>query len=168
MKLRGVLIATVALPVCILAGAPAVASDRTPVETGSDDTDTHGLTGAFVSPMGDAVIGFGPCEADDGVCGKVIAQTFAPDVAHDILNPDPELRQTEIIGLTILDNLRRVAGNTWKGERFYDPRTGKTYSARVKMIDNQRVKIWGCIAVGLCKGYVWTRIDEGRAASLLM
>ena len=145
--------------------AMAVSDDAAP---GGARQETA-LSGVFISPMGDAVIGFGPCDQEEeALCGKVVAQTFAPDVEHDILNPDPELRKTEIIGLTILDGLRLVAENTWKGERFYDPRTGKTYRARIKMLDGERVKIWGCIAAGLCKGYVWTRVDDARAASLFM
>lgn len=150
------------LPASVV-GSPGHAS-----ADGQTVTSATGLEGTFISPMGDAVIGFGFCEPQAEVCGKVIAQTFAPDVEHDILNPDPDQRGNAIIGLTILDGMRQIADDTWKGDRFYDPRTGKTYRAKVKLLDENRVKIWGCIAAGLCKGYVWTRISEGVSADVFM
>lgn len=111
--------------------------------------------GEWVSPMGDAVIALQPC--GDNLCGHVVNQDFAPAVETDVLNPDPAQWDRPIIGLRILDGLEMSGRDRWKGGVFYDPRTGKSYMPKIKVLSDDQVKISGCIGPGLCKGYVWNR-----------
>lgn len=121
----------------------------------SSSASAEPVYGDWVSPMGDAIITLEPC--GDKLCGYILDQEFAPAVQHDILNPDPSQREREIIGLPILEGLEMAGREKWKGGTFYDPRTGKTYMPKIKVVDEDTVKISGCIGPGLCKGYEWRR-----------
>ncbi len=143
--------------ICGVSIAPvhADAADSTPEEKAA-------VYGKWVSPMEDAVISLEPC--GERLCGRVVEQEFAPSVKHDVQNPDPTQRARPIIGLRILNGLKMNGRDRWKGGVFYDPRTGKSYIPKIKLLSSDRVKISGCIGPGLCKGYVWRRHNEANTS----
>lgn len=49
----------------------------------------------------------------------------------DVNNPDASQRKRPILGLVILQNLRKTDANGYEGGRIYDPKNGKTYDCRV-------------------------------------
>ena len=118
----------------------------------------HLVIGLWEPPAMDAVIAIDRC--GETLCAKLIRHEYEDHTLTDIYNPDPALRARPLAGLRIIEGLRAAKRGKWNGGTFYDPRTGKTYFSRLKFLDERRIKIVGCIAPGLCKGYVWTRINE--------
>lgn len=55
-------------------------------------------------------------------------------------------------------------GDGLRDGRIVDPRSGRAYKSRVKVIDSQSIRVEGCVAV-LCRGQVWTRVDDDIAAA---
>lgn len=55
--------------------------------------------------------------------------------AKDTNNPDTSLRSREIMGLNMLDGLKK-SGNEYSGGRIYDPGNGKTYNCSMKVEGN--------------------------------
>jgi len=111
--------------------------------------------GEWTPPDMDAVISIRNC--GEVLCAELVTHDYTKLAAHDIKNPDPALRDRALLGVKILDGLRMTGRLKWGGGELYDPRTGKSYSSRVKILDSGRLKITGCISAYLCKGYIWTR-----------
>ena len=51
--------------------------------------------------------------------------------AIDDLNPDPQLRTRQVLGLNMLSGLKKV-GDEYTGGKIYDPGNGKTYNCSMK------------------------------------
>jgi uncharacterized protein (DUF2147 family) len=61
-------------------------------------------------------------------------------------NPNPDLRDRSTIGIDVLNNMKRRRGNYYTGGQLYNPETGKTYKARMWVIDNgEKIKVKGYI-----------------------
>lgn len=103
----------------------------------------------------DAIIAIAKC--GEMLCAELVRHKYETFADTDVNNPDPALRKRPLKGLRIIEGLRAVKQGKWRGGAFYDPRTGKTYLPKLKVLDENRLRISGCIAPGLCKGYVWTR-----------
>ena len=112
--------------------------------------------GFWAPPDMDAIISIATC--GETLCARLVRHDYNDIAQTDVNNPNPALRARPLEGLAIIDGLRAVRRGVWRGGAFYDPRTGKTYSPKVKLLDDNRVRISGCIAPRLCKGYVWTRV----------
>jgi uncharacterized protein (DUF2147 family) len=115
------------------------------------------IEGLWLNEDRDGVIRVGPCGAH--MCGWLVRMLKpAPDGATlDIKNPDPRLRSRPLIGLPIFTRLRRD-GNEWTGGKGYDPRNGRSFTAKLKLNRNDTLNVTGCIALGiLCKSWTWTR-----------
>ena len=52
--------------------------------------------------------------------------------AVDDQNPDPKLRTRQVIGLNMLNGLKKT-GNEYTGGSIYDPGNGKTYNCSMKV-----------------------------------
>ena len=50
----------------------------------------------------------------------------------DINNPDPKLRNRNILGLEIVSGFEKASQNTWKGGKIYDPESGNTYYGKIE------------------------------------
>lgn len=55
--------------------------------------------------------------------------------SKDTNNPDPSLRQRQLIGLNMLSGLKKN-GNEYTGGKIYDPANGKTYNCSMKVEGN--------------------------------
>lgn len=136
----------------LLASAPAEA--KMPK---ADDLGANSVFGLWEPPDMDAIIAIVMC--GEMLCAKLVRHKYETLADTDVNNPDPALRMRPLQGLAIIEGLEAVKRGKWRGGAFYDPRTGKTYSPKLKVLDENRVKISGCIAPGLCKGYVWKRVS---------
>ena len=117
-----------------------------------------GVYGDWVPPDGDAIIHIDRCsESGKKLCAQLVQHAYSDLSKKDALNADADLRDRPLIGVNILEGLKMSGTRSWKGGDLYDPRTGKTYHAKVKLLSETKLKIIGCIAPGLCKGYVWKR-----------
>lgn len=69
----------------------------------------------------------------------------------DSKNPDKTLRSRNLKGITFLWGFEYdKKKNTWKDGKVYDPTSGKTYSAKLQLIDGgKRLKMRGYVGVSL-------------------
>ncbi len=90
-----------------------------------------------------------PPGSQDGVPGT-------PKVDHH--NPDHALRSRPIIGLTIVRGMTYAGDNTWKHGTIYDPKSGKTYSAKMTLVSPAELHLRGYIGISLIgRTAIWTR-----------
>jgi len=100
------------------------------------------IAGRWLTADGSAVVAIGPCGAV--VCGRVIKVLKAPADKADAAR--------QAIGTAVLTGLV-PDGEAWKGQ-LYNPKTGKTYNARVTR-DGGKLKVQGCVSV-FCQTIIWT------------
>jgi uncharacterized protein (DUF2147 family) len=121
-----------------------------------------GVSGVWTTGHGDAKIRIAAC--GPALCGTLVwlAQPVDKDgrAKTDVNNPDPAKRARPLVGLTLLTGLTRsgeASGATWRGV-IYNADNGKDYDVSVRLIDERRAAIRGCILGGLfCGGETWTR-----------
>ena len=74
----------------------------------------------------------------DGVISGTVEKIFDPakqdSKCDDCADDDPRKGQ-RVIGMTILTGLKKEAENVWSGGKILDPKNGKTYNAKVTVID---------------------------------
>lgn len=76
----------------------------------------------------------------------------------DELNPDPELRDRLLLGLTIMDRFTFAGDGKWKSGRIYDPNSGKTYKCKLTLVDANTLELRGYIGISLLgRTETWTR-----------
>ena len=76
----------------------------------------------------------------------------------DELNPDPELRDRLLLGLTIMDGFTFAGDGKWKSGRIYDPNSGKTYKCKLTLVDANTLELRGYIGISLLgRTETWTR-----------
>ena len=146
-----------------LIGTPGYASEsfakRAETDARTDPGRQPAVFGDWIAPDQDVVIRVHRCFPEDTsrLCASLLKHAYAALSSQDRLNPDRSLRDRPLIGIDILNGLARAGSNKWKGGQLYDPRTGKTYHAKIKLLDDDMLKISGCIGPRLCKGYVWKK-----------
>jgi uncharacterized protein (DUF2147 family) len=90
----------------------------------------------------------------DKYFGKV---TWGKIPRKDSENPDPKLRNNDIIGTIILKNFK-FTGKAWEDGTIYDPNNGKTYSCIIKPKNANTLLIRGFIGVSMLgRTTEWTR-----------
>lgn len=84
------------------------------------------------------------------------------EILHSTRGPNPVCDQCEganknkpVKGMTILWGLKK-AGDGWAGGTILDPAKGKTYKAKAKMIDANKLGVSGCVAF-ICREQSWIR-----------
>jgi uncharacterized protein (DUF2147 family) len=84
----------------------------------------------------------------------------------DDKNPDAKLRNRPVLGMPILLNMK-LARDRWEGE-VYNSQDGKTYSATIKVVNPDTLKLEGCVLSIFCGSQNWTRVPAqvrpGQAA----
>jgi uncharacterized protein (DUF2147 family) len=114
--------------------------------------------GDWLVADGTAVIRVAPC-GEGAFCGKI---AWTPGEGVDDHNPDASKRGQNIIGTTILIDMKAAGNNRWNGE-IYNPEDGKTYSGSIVVVGPDILRVEGCLLV-FCGGENWTR-TSGAAAS---
>ncbi|HTI66723.1 MAG TPA: DUF2147 domain-containing protein [Caulobacteraceae bacterium] len=104
-------------------------------------------------------------ECGDSLCGRILD---APKIRAnadmvDKKNKNPQLRQRRLKGLLILTGF--VGGpSEWRNGAVYNPDDGGTYRGTIKLVDEDTIKVAGCIVWPLCKSIKLTRVaDQGAA-----
>src|SRR5690242_12587441 len=73
-----------------------------------------------------------PCDVH--LCAKIVWLKNPNDAQGlplaDFRNPAPALRDRPVLGLTVLEGLRRTGENSWEEGRIYNPDDGATYRAK--------------------------------------
>ncbi len=92
---------------------------------------------------------FYPADSKEGIPGTIKLDHNNPDVAK---------RTTPVEGLTIMHGFIFSGENVWKNGRIYDPKNGKTYSAKIRLVSPTRLDLRGYIGISLLgRTAVWTR-----------
>jgi uncharacterized protein (DUF2147 family) len=84
---------------------------------------------------------------------------------RDRKNPDPALREHVMHDLVIVSALEPTSRDSthWKG-KVYDPRNGKTYSAKLSLDGANKLNLRGYVGVSLLgRTAHWTRVHEAPA-----
>jgi uncharacterized protein (DUF2147 family) len=139
-------IPAVAAIVASLAGGPALAADA--------------VEGDWMASAGTRVH-ITPCRGQPSrLCGDIVwlktPNSPSGEPLRDISNPDPALRGRAVLGLPFLRDFQRVEAGRWSGGKIYDPKSGKTYDAKMQLNPDGTLKLEGCVAV-FCQAQTWTR-----------
>jgi len=90
-----------------------------------------------------------PAGSKDGIPGT-------PKLDHN--NPDRELRKRPVMDLRIMHGFTFAGDDRWKNGKIYDPKNGKTYSAKITLVSPTRLDLRGYIGISLIgRTAVWTR-----------
>lgn len=137
-----------ALVAPLLLASPALAQETTPVGVWLDSSERIQVE---IAPCGDRL------------CGTLIWFRWPHDVVGaplvDRKNTDPALRTRPLLGLTILEGLRKADERTWTEGRIYNPNDGVNYRARMSMRADGALKVRAYVLLPLLgKTYIWTRV----------
>lgn len=120
--------------------------------------DRATVAGTWLSADGDGLI---EIRIDgDGLSGTILGSPNEdpdrPDT--DIHNPDPALREQALIGLNIFSGFSYDGDGAWSGGFIYDPNSGKTYRAKLKLTSQDTLKLRGFIGISILgRTETWTR-----------
>lgn len=104
---------------------------------------------------------------------KICAQNICAQIEHvfvaededplsilDINNLDEELKKRTLIGVNLFDGFKenQKSDRALKGGRIYNPRDGKFYKSKLKLLDNGNLVVEGCILF-LCDGEEWQPLE---------
>ena len=97
---------------------------------------------------------------DGALCAEIVqifvAEGVDPKSKLDSKNMDPELQSRPLIGINIFEGFNGEfnSKNTLKGGRIYNPRDGKSYKSRLRLLDNGNLRVEGCVLF-ICDGDEW-------------
>ena len=115
------------------------------------------LSGVWRSPDDNGEIEFYDCQGK--LCGRLVGSDHLktqPDLT-DLRNTDPTLRARALKGLPIVLNLSG-GPTSWRGGKLYRPLDGHTYAGSLDVVNDQTLKVTGCVFVGLCDTQTWVRV----------
>ena len=113
------------------------------------------VAGRWLTDDGKAIVEIAACGRQ--MCGRIArVLDTGPDVpATDINNPDSRRRTRPLVGLPILWGFDRGEA-AWEGGQAYDPKTGNSYDARLRLNADGSLRVTGCVLV-VCRSKRWTR-----------
>ncbi len=147
----------VILPIVLLLASASFAAAG-----GPDD-----IIGVWFNQEKDAKIEIYRC--DDTYCGKIVwlQEPVYPEGSKDGIpgtvkldhnNPDPARRNTRVMGMTIMHGFAFSGENHWKKGKIYDPKNGKTYSAKITLVSPERLDLRGYIGISIIgRTAIWSR-----------
>ena len=98
-------------------------------------------------------------QARDGtLAGKVLAVLDLKE-GHDpaCTHCRGALHNRPIVGMVTLQGLKPAGSGHWHGGSVLDPENGRTYKAKLELLDGgRRLGMSGCVGF-LCRQQVWTR-----------
>jgi uncharacterized protein (DUF2147 family) len=76
----------------------------------------------------------------------------------DSKNPNASLKTRPILGLQLLNNFKFEDGD-WEDGTIYDPKSGKTYSCKMTLENNDKLKVRGFVGFSwIGRTDTWTRV----------
>lgn len=124
--------------------------------------DNHDIAGVWLSGDGEGWIEIRRVgDSLEGIIAGSPTRRDSDPPRHDDLNPDPALRGRPLDGLVIMHGFAYDGDGKWSGGTIYDPNSGNTYRATLKLLDPDTVKIRGFIGVALFgRSDTWTRVRD--------
>jgi uncharacterized protein (DUF2147 family) len=116
------------------------------------------VIGTWHSPTKNGVIAIRRCGAS--LCGTLEDGDVirADSNARDVNNRTVADKGRRLKGLPMLSGFKPAADGVWEDGIVYNPDDGRTYSGKITPIDQNSLKLRGCVFVPLCKSETWTRI----------
>ncbi len=113
-------------------------------------TESDRILGEWTTAEGKAKVLITRC--DSLYCGKIVwlrdsLKNGSPVV--DSKNTDPKLRDTPVLGMTILRGFQYDGDGEYGGGKVYDPESGDTYSGRLQLVDAKRLELRGYVLIPL-------------------
>jgi uncharacterized protein (DUF2147 family) len=117
------------------------------------------ITGDWITADRSAVVRITSCGIHE--CGTVVrVLARGPAVPRtDVNNPDAALRSRPFVGLKVFSGFTAEA-SAWVNGRAYDPKTGRTYNAKLSRNSDGTLTVTGCVLF-ICRSQRWIRIDAG-------
>ena len=114
------------------------------------------VVGTWRSPTKNAVVDIQKCGAS--LCGRLMSSDDirANPQRRDVNNKDEKLRGRMLKGITMLSGFRQADG-AWVDGSVYNGADGRTYGGKITIVDQNHIKLRGCVFVPLCKTETWTR-----------
>jgi uncharacterized protein (DUF2147 family) len=145
--------------VVIVSGRLVLACLVNAIGVGPVQAENPGLAGDWITADGSTKVRFAPC--GENVCGRIVWLREAVDPATrqpwlDSKNDDARLRGRQLIGLTMLADVKRSGDATWSAS-LYNPLDGKTYSGTLRRLDEDRLELTGCALVIICQSETWRK-----------
>jgi len=114
-----------------------------------------GIEGYWVTADRAALVRIAPC--GPRLCGTISrVLRRGPNVpVNDVNNPQASLRTRPLVGLQVLSNFRR-SGSQWVEGRAYDPKSGRSYKARLTSNPDGTLTVTGCLLF-ICQSQSWRR-----------
>lgn len=107
------------------------------------------IAGTWINPRGTVAVKAGDCSGN--LCGWI---SWADAVA---ISDAASAGIARLIGTKLLEDYRPGGAGHWKG-RVYVPDMGRSFQSTIDEIDNDHLKISGCILGGLlCRSQIWRR-----------
>lgn len=116
------------------------------------------VVGVWYNQVKDAKIEVYKCA--DKYCGKIVwlkepnyppnskdGTPGTPKLDHN--NPDPAQKKTPVLGLVIAHDFKFAGNNVWNDGKIYDPKNGKTYSAKMTLESPTQLNLRGFVGVSL-------------------
>jgi uncharacterized protein (DUF2147 family) len=135
-------------------------------------SETADAAAQGVTPVGDwltekqsGLIEIYRCTGGDTLCGRLVWFRIRPDdpnpQALDLNNPDPSQRNQPLCGFTFMVGFKPDGSNRWDDGAIYDPDSGKTYHATMKLRDDGTLDLHGYIGISLIgRSEIWTRYTD--------
>ncbi len=119
-------------------------------------------------PLGDAIVGewinpakdakFKIFKKEEKYFGMVIWGTGGD--SKDSKNPNPKLRNRDLVGLVLLKDFVFDGKNEWLNGSIYDPKDGKTYACKLRLASPNQLEVRGYVGISLFgRTEVWTKIN---------
>ena len=154
----------------VIGATLAVAVARADVASPAD-----AVVGTWTSSGGYSRIAVERC--GDAYCGSIVwlrDPVYPPgsrdgvpgEPKRDDHNPDRSLAARPLLGLRMLDGFRyRTDDATWAGGNIYDPESGNTYRARMRLAGRDRLELRGYVGIPLfVRTTTWTRVPDDAPA----
>lgn len=134
-------IAVIASVLSVLA-APALAADS--------------AEGVWSPEGGDAKVRIEPCPGDhDRLCGVIVWVRGEPERRGGVSGANAAPHRSAV-GVELMRDFQRLDATRWIGGKIYDPQSGRTYDANMRLNPDGTLRVEGCFLV-LCMGQNWRR-----------
>lgn len=123
----------------------------------SAEADAHDVFGVWQTEAGTAHISIADC-GDGTPCGTV--SWVDPDVLDPGYTPETLIDRNgdKVLGMRLLHSFKRRK-NDWRSGKIYDPEAGKTYGSRLKVRDDGKLQVKGCIGP-FCITQIWDKAGD--------
>lgn len=119
---------------------------------------TDGVEGFWLSENERAIIEIGSCGPE--VCGRMV---WLRDPRDETGAPKRDAHGNPLCGIPLVAGFRPEGENRWDDGRIYNPRDGATYSARMTLLDRERLEVRGYLGLPIFgQSQVWTRAEDDR------